>query len=170
MLFAVRETAERAPRMTWLPELRIAGLSTRDAGELLEAVSGETVDADVSEHIVAETGGNPMVLLELARELTPAPLAGRPPLPEPLPLGRRLEGQFGLRVRRLPPDTQALLLLAAADQPAEPSRLWRAAAELGIPESAAMAAEAADLAVFWPEVQFHHPLVRSAVYHAATAN
>src|SRR4051794_9266423 len=54
MLFAVRETAERDPRMTWLPELRIAGLSTRDAGELLEAVSGETVDADVSEHIVAE--------------------------------------------------------------------------------------------------------------------
>src|SRR3954447_12865712 len=169
VLFAVRDTTERNSRMTGLPELRIAGLSTRDAGVLLEAVSGETVDADVSEHIVAETGGNPLVLLELAREQTPAQLAGRLPLPEPLPLGRRLEGQFGRRVRRLPPDTQALLLLAAADQPADPCRLWRAAAELGIPESAATAAEAAELAVFWPEGRFQHPLVRSAVYHAATA-
>jgi DNA-binding CsgD family transcriptional regulator len=169
MLFAVRETAEREPRLPGLPELRIAGLSTRDAGELLEAVSGERLDADVGEHIVAETGGNPLALLELARELTPAQLAGRAPLPEPLPLGRRLEDQFLRRVRRLPPDTQTLLLLAAADQPGEHGRLWRAAAELGIPESAATAAEAADLAVFWPEVRFHHPLVRSAVYHAATA-
>src|SRR3954471_19297460 len=169
VLFAVRETAERDPRMPGLPELRIAGLSTRDASELLEAMSGETVEADVGEHIAAKTGGNPLALLELARERTPAQLTGRAPLPEPLPLGRRLEDQFLRRVRRLPPDTQALVLLAAADQPAEPCRLWRAAAELGIPESAATAAEAAELAVFWPEVRFHHPLVRSAVYHAATA-
>jgi DNA-binding CsgD family transcriptional regulator len=169
MLFAVRETAERDPRLPGLPELRIAGLSRRDASELVEAVSGEPLDADVGAHIVAETGGNPLALLELARELTPTQLAGLAPLPEPLPLGRRLEDLFLRRVRRLPPDTQTLLLLAAADQPGEHNRLWRAAAELAIPESAATAAEAADLAVFWPEVRFHHPLVRSAVYHAASA-
>jgi DNA-binding CsgD family transcriptional regulator len=169
MLFAVRETAQPDPWMPGLPELRIAGLPKRAAGRLLEAVSGEPLDADVGEHIVTETGGNPLALLELGRELTPAQLVGRSPLPEPLPPGRRLEDQFRRRVRSLPPETQALLLLAAADQPAEPGRLWRAAAELGVPESAASAAEAADLAVFWPEVRFHHPLVRSAVYHAATA-
>ena len=60
-------------------------------------------------------------------------------------------------------------MLAAADQPGRGDRLWRAAAALGIPESAAVPAEAAGLVVFWPEVRFFHPLVRSAVYHAATA-
>jgi DNA-binding CsgD family transcriptional regulator len=169
MLFAVRETAERHPRLTGLPGLRITGLSKCAASKLLVAVSGEPLEPDVGEHLVAETGGNPLALLELARELTPEQLAGRAPLPEPLPLGRRLEDQFLRRVRRLPPDTQTLLLLAAADQPGDHNRLGRAAAELGVPESAATAAEAADLAAFWPEMRFHHPLVRWAIYHAATA-
>ena len=46
-----------------------------------------------------------------------------------------------------------------------------AAAEraLGIPKSAAVPAEAAGLVVFWPKMGFFHPLVRSAVYQAATA-
>ena len=72
-------------------------------------------------------------------------------------------------MRGLPADTQRLLLLAAADQPGRGGRLWRAGAALGIPESAAVPAEAAGLVVFWPKVRFSHPLVRSAVYHAATA-
>jgi hypothetical protein len=42
---------------------------------------------------------------------------------------------------------------AAAEQPGRGDRLWQAATALGIPESAA--------------VRFSHPLVRSAVYHAA---
>lgn len=40
---------------------------------------------------------------------------------------------------------------------------------LGIPESAAAAAEASGIVAFWPQVRFAHPLARSAVYHAATA-
>jgi len=47
--------------------------------------------------------------------------------------------------------------------------LWRAATELGIQESAAAPAEEAGPVVFWPEVQFRHPLVRSAVYDGATS-
>ena len=119
--------------------------------------------------IIAETGGNPLAIVEGARALTPEQLGGRAPLPEPLPVGHQLEVLFVRRVRELPPDTQTLLLLAAADQPGPGDRLWRAAAALGIPESAAVPAEAAGLVVFWPEVRFFHPLVRSAVYHAATA-
>ena len=60
------------------------------------------------------------------------------------------------------------MLLAAADQPGRGARLWQAAAALAIPESAAVPAEAAGLVAFWPEVRFSHPLVRSAIYYAAT--
>src|SRR3954447_22981881 len=90
MLVAVRETADESSRMPGVPELRIAGLSTRHAGELVEAVSGETLDAGVGAQIVAGPGGTPLPLLELARYLTPAQLPGRAPLPEPLPVVRCL--------------------------------------------------------------------------------
>ena len=117
MLFAVRETAEPDPRLQALPGLRIAGLPVQDACELLRASISRPVDAAVAERIVAETGGNPLAVVEAARELAPEQLGGRAPLPEPLPVGHRLEDLFVRRVRELPADTQALLLLAAADQP-----------------------------------------------------
>ena len=169
MLFAMRETAEPDARLQALPGLRIAGLPEPDAYELLKTSISRPIDAAVAERIVAETGGNPLAVVEAARELTPEQLSGLEPLPEPLPVGHQLEGLFVRRVRGLPADTQRLLLLAAADQPGRGDRLWRAGAALGIPESAAVPAEAAGLVVFWPEVRFFHPLVRSAVYHAATA-
>src|SRR5581483_7935955 len=45
---------------------------------------------------------------------------------------------------------------------------WRAAQQLGIPESAAYGAEADGLLSFDGVVVFRHPLVRSAVYRGAT--
>src|SRR4029450_12393587 len=121
----------------------------------------------VAARIVVETGGNPLAIVEAAAELTPDQLGGREPLPEPLPVGHQLEDMFVRRVRELPTDTQTLLLLAAAEQPGRGDRLWLAATALGVPESAAVPAETAGLVAFWPEVRFSHPLVRSAVYHAA---
>jgi DNA-binding CsgD family transcriptional regulator len=169
MLFAIREMTEPDPRLQSLRGLRIAGLPEQDAYELLETSIGRPVNAGVAARIIAETGGNPLAIVEAARELSPKQLGGRAPLPEPLPVGHQLDVLFVRRVRELPTDTQTLLLLAAADQPGPGDRLWQAATALGIPESAAVPAEAAGLMVFWPEVRFSHPLVRSAVYHAATA-
>ena len=123
----------------------------------------------MAERIIAETGGNPLAVVEAARGLTSEQLGGRAPLPEPLPVGDRIEGCFLRRLRELPPDTHTLLLLAAAGSPGQKRLLWQAAAALGVPESAAIPAEVTGLAVFWPEVRFFHPLVRSAVYHGATA-
>ena len=168
MLFAIRETAEPHPSLQALPALRVTGLPEQDAYELLAAAVARPVHPDVAARIVAETEGNPLAIVEAAAGMTTEQLRGHVPLPEPLPVGHRLEDLFTRRVRDLPPDTRALLLLAAAEQPGEGDRLWRAASALDMPEFAAAPAEASGLAAFWPEVRFSHPLVRSAIYHAAT--
>ncbi|HTF49762.1 MAG TPA: LuxR C-terminal-related transcriptional regulator [Pseudonocardia sp.] len=167
MLFAIRETMVPDPRLQALPGLRVAGLPEPDAYELLARAVGRPIAAGVAQRIIAGTSGNPLAIVEAAAELTPEQLRGQMPLPEPLPVGHQLEDLFVRRARELPMDTQTLLLLVAAEQPGRGDRLWQAAAALGIPESAAVPAEAAGLVAFGPEVRFSHPLVRSAVYHAA---
>lgn len=118
---------------------------------------------------MTQTGGNPLAVIEAARRLTDDQLSGAVPLTEPLAVGHQLEESFLRRVRELPEDTQTLLLLAAASSPGHVDPMWRAAAASGITDSAALRAEAAGLISFSPEVRFAHPLVRAAVYHAATA-
>ena len=92
------------------------------------------------ERIVVETRGNPLALLELPRGLTPAQLAGGFGLPAALPLSTGIEQSFTRRLVRLPRDARQLLLLAAAEPLGDPALLWRAAKQLGIPETAAQAA------------------------------
>ena len=53
-------------------------------------------------------------------------------LPEPLPLGQRLQEHFLRQVHNLPPDAQTFALLAAADPAGDRDRLWRAADRAGI--------------------------------------
>ncbi len=116
--------------------------------------------------IAAETGGNPLALTEVARELSPAQLAGAEALPEPLPAGGSLEQVFGRRVARLPREARMLLAVAAAEPAASQALVWRAAAQLGIDPDAAVAADLGGLAEIGPQVEFRHPLVRSVVYYA----
>src|SRR5260370_19707268 len=59
-----------------LPELLVEGLRTGDARELLSSVARGKLDERVQDRILAETGGNPLALLELPRALTVAELAG----------------------------------------------------------------------------------------------
>ena len=68
---------------------------------------------------------------------------------------------------KLPGDARRLLLLAAADPVGDTALVWRAAQQLGIPESAAETVEAEGLLELGARVVFRHPLVRSAVYRAA---
>jgi DNA-binding CsgD family transcriptional regulator len=148
-----------------LPELEVKGLPEGDARALLDAALTGPVDARVREQIVAETQGNPLALLELARAATPAHLAGGFGLPGALP--GRIEDSFRQRVDALPAQTRRLLLLAAADPTGDPVLVWRAAGRLGISTLAAGPAAEAGLAEFGARVRFRHPLVRSAVYRAA---
>jgi DNA-binding CsgD family transcriptional regulator len=152
-----------------LPELVVGGLAEADARALLDSVLPGPVDARVRDEIVAETGGNPLALLELPRGLSVAELAGGFGLPGALPLAGRIEDSFRRQITRLPALTRRLLLVAAADPTGDPALMWRAVGRLGIATQAAAPAAEAGLAEFGGRVRFRHPLVRSAVYQAAQA-
>ena len=165
LLFAVREPAGELPALAGLPELAIAGLDEGAALELLASLVPGPLSPAVGARIVAETGGNPLALMEVALELSPAQLAGVELLPEPLPVGGSLEEAFGRRVSRLPAEAQLLLAVAAAEPTASHALVWRAAGQLGIDPDAAASADLGGLAAIGSRVEFRHPLIRSVVYH-----
>lgn len=151
-----------------LPEFIIEGLGESAAMALLRSVLPERFDQRVLERLVAETHGNPLALLELPRGLTPSQLAGGFALPVSVPLAGRIEASFRRRLVRLPAQSRRLLLVAAAEPTGDPVLVWRAAEQLGVDDSAAAAVEAEGLLELSTRVVFRHPLVRSAIYHAAS--
>jgi DNA-binding CsgD family transcriptional regulator len=163
-VFAARELGDA---LAGLPELRIEPLGHRDSRTLLESVLPAPLDERVLDRIVVETRGNPLALLELPRGLTPAQLAGGFGLPVSVPLSASIEESFTRRLAKLPGDARRLLLVAAADPVGDTALVWRAARQLGLPESVVEAVEAEGLLELGARAVFRHPLVRSAVYGAA---
>ena len=167
LILAAREPSDD-PELAALPGLFVSALGHDDALALLTSAVGGRLDPQVRDRIVAETGGNPLALLQLHRGLGPAELAGGFWLPDPRPLASRIENSFHRQFRSLPRDTQRLLLTAAADPTGAMTLLWRAAQLQRIPADAAEPAEAQGLIELGARVHFGHPLVRSAVYQAAS--
>jgi DNA-binding CsgD family transcriptional regulator len=170
MVFALREPSGDR-QFNGLPELAVDGLDDRAALELLGTVLAGPIDEEVRDRIVAEARGNPLALLELPRlRPTLTELAGGFGLSDGRSLSRRIEQSFTERLAPLPPATRLLLLVAAAEPIGDPVLVWRAAAELGIGPDAAGPATGAELIDFGTQVRFSHPLVRSAVKAAASAD
>ncbi len=169
MLFAVRDPSEDQ-HLAGLAEMRLSGLADDDARAFLVAAALGRVDTRVRDRIVAETRGNPLALLELPRDMSAAELTGGFAGQRPGGLPGQLEGRFLRRFEALPEATQRLVLVAAADPTGDVALLWRAARALGIADSAAAEAEAGQLVEIGAEVQFRHPLVRSAIYAGASAH
>jgi hypothetical protein len=155
-----------------LPALTVEGLTDQDARALLTAAVPGQLDSRVGDRIVAETGGNPLGLLELARGMSEAELAGGfagpPGASVPGHLQGRLQDHYLRRVRVLPGPARQLMLLAAADPTGDAALLWRAAHQLGLGPDAATAAAVEQLLDIGSQVRFRHPLVRSAAYAAGS--
>jgi len=167
LLFGTRDRAGDGG-LTGLPGLTVEGLSEAEARVLLASVLPGRLDDRVRDRIVAESGGNPLALLELPSGVTAADLAGGFGVAGPLPVAGRIEGIFERRLAPLPAATRWLTLLAAAEPTGDPALLWRAAGGVGIDAAAAAPAEAGGLLTVAGRVTFRHPLVRSAVYQAAS--
>jgi AAA ATPase domain len=167
LLLAVREAAgERL--FPGLPALPLEGLIDEDARALLTAAVPGRLDKRVRDRIVAETGGNPLGLLELARGMADAELAGGFAGPRQASLPGQLQDHYLHRVRVLPEPAQQLMLLAAADPTGDATLLWRAAQTLGLGSDAVAEAKAKRLLSIGSHVRFRHPLVRSAAYAAGS--
>jgi DNA-binding CsgD family transcriptional regulator len=165
MLFLTREYNDV---LADLPEMHVRGLDAGDAELLLGSVVEGPLSPHVRDQIIAETQGNPLALMELPKGLSATELTvgfGGPP---GLPLSKRIEDTFGRRIHRLPPQSQRLLTLAAADPLSDVAKVWRAAEALGIGQEALQAPEMTGLLSIDAEVRFRHPLVRSAAYRGAS--
>ncbi|MFF3670683.1 helix-turn-helix transcriptional regulator [Microtetraspora malaysiensis] len=172
MLFAVRgDAAVKGVPLT----MDVRGLSESAAAELLESRCG-VLAAQVARELVTLTRANPLALGEIAAHLTRAQLAGREPLPDPLPGGARL---FGDRVAALSAPARLVALVAAVEADLDlvlrATRLFAEQAVrpgestgVGVGRVALAELEESGLAgVSGTSVRFRHPLIRSAVHEAA---
>ena len=166
IVVAVREPAA-AEDFQALSELRLEGLPEQDARTLLRSAVTGPLDSRVGDRLVAETGGNPLALLELPGRMTAAELAAGFELPAAAGLPAHIEDHYLRRVGELPEATQRLMLLAAAEPLGDATLVLRAGRRLGIETGALAPAEAAELLEIGTSIRFRHPLVRSAVYRAA---
>ena len=146
LVFAARDAEPRGFDAPGLPELRLGGLDSGAAARLLADAARAAPAAGVAAQLLVAAGGNPLALLELPAALSAAQLAGRSPLPDPLPVGAGVQRAFAERAGRLPAAARImLLLLAAADDTGEAATVWRAAGGLGLDAGALGPAEAARL-------------------------
>ena len=172
MIFASRATGDQisVQELAGLPEVHVSGLPDDDARALLALAHPGPVDDRVLDRIIAECQGNPLALLELPRGFTPAELAGGFGLFGATALPRRIEESFRRQLAALSPTMRQVLLVAAAEPVGDPVLVWRAVDRLGLSADTDLASQeqSAGFVDFGSRVTFRHPLLRSAIYHAAT--
>jgi DNA-binding CsgD family transcriptional regulator/tetratricopeptide (TPR) repeat protein len=179
-----RRTSDPAFGPPATPVMRLAGLDEAAARSLLRelGVDGERrlrlerrgalrLGADEFERLLAETRGNPLALREMVRlaatgALDLATLAGGR---EPLPAGVQVTGLYHDQVMALPEETRRALLVVAASFTGDAGPVNAALVADGLNASDLGPAEYQGLVeLSGGLVQFHHALVRSAVYHGAS--
>ncbi|MGB6517254.1 MAG: AAA family ATPase [Candidatus Cybelea sp.] len=148
-----------------VPELRVEGLDEIASRELLQAHS-PNLSGQIRDRVLRESAGNPLALVELPKAIA-LETSSSGLFPEHLPLTTRLERAFASRILELPLKTREVLLIAATDEGSNLAEILSAAKLFGGEElslevlaPAVMARLIYDDAV---NVQFRHPLVRSAV-------
>ena len=169
LLAAVRDGYPSSLADAGLPERRLEPLHPAAAAELLDS-SGRQLTVAVRDRLLEEAAGNPLALIELP--LATAALATGASMPGMPPLTERLEQAFAARVSDLPEQTRLLLLVAALNDRESVSEVTDAgSAVAGVKlevDQLEPAVEAAIVDLDVQTVRFRHPLMRSAVYQAAS--
>jgi DNA-binding CsgD family transcriptional regulator len=168
IVFAARDEQQRFAA-DGLATLHVGALQPDAAETLLRRTA--SISDSVTKQILHHARGNPLALIELPRGLDDAQLAGTAPLPEQLPLTAQLERSYSRRIDRLGSDSRRILLVAATDDSEDVRVIARAALLLGLdPHSLDDAERAGLIRVHANQLEFTHPLVRSALHSAATSS
>jgi DNA-binding CsgD family transcriptional regulator len=146
-----------------IPILYLGGLGLEDAGVLL----GGAVPPELVERACRATGGNPLALMEVAKGVDPLGLDAGPDGVVPVPAA--ISEVVLRRVRRLGATAMRLAVVAAAHGDGDVTVVERAATFLGLDIERITESEGVGLLTLRSgRIEFRHPLVRSAVYGAAT--
>ena len=166
LLAAAREGEDRTFDAPGVGSMWLTGLPREAATTMLRDIAPE-----VAERLCEAAEGNPLALIELPSLLSADQLAGRAPLGDPLPAGTSVERAFARRAEALTEDERRALLVAAVSSSSELEPVVAATIALGLaPEALERIEDAGLLRLRYGTVEFRHPLVRSAVYHAAAAS
>lgn len=168
LLVSMRDSVDDRYPFDGFPSLTLAPLSEAASVALLDRAVQRPLADHVRARLLTEAQGNPLALVEFGRELSSEQLAGAAQIPAPLAINRRLERTFLRQVGALPPATQRLLLVVAAEPTGEVALIFRAGLDLDFDQNAITAAQAAGLLELGPQLAFRHPLIRSAVYQGAS--
>ena len=168
-LFAIRDGEESELAVAGFDEVHVEGMDPNDVTALLAQFFGATLPLGVVERVRDATSGNPLALVELVGRLTIEELTNWSFETEPLPIAARLEQAFSSRLYALPEETRAALLIVAVSTGPGFETLARTLGAAGLPASSLEPAEDRGLVTIADgRVLFRHPLVRAAVYHAAS--
>ena len=167
LLFGLRTYVGLPSTLAGIPTLEVGGLPYKAAVDLLVHAAERAMPPIVAQKVLRETGGCPLAIWELGKELAETHTLDDGPPTQGLTIGHRLEDHFFQQVVGLPSETQLLLLIAAADTSGDRALVWKVARDLGCGVDAQMEAERQRLLLPGPEIQFRHPLIRSAVYAQA---
>ena len=167
LLFGLRSDLDVPEALAGIRTLEVGGLAYQAAVDVLAQAAGRSTPSWVAERVVRETGGCPLALWELGKELSEHLIAASAGPGEGISISHRLEAHFYEQVVGLSSDAQLLLLVAAADTSGDRALVWTAARELGVSGDAWGEAESQRLLLPGPDVRFRHPLIRSAIYARA---
>ena len=167
LVFASREIVEELESAS--PELHLGGLSAADSRALLDSVLIGHLDGSVRDRFLAETHGNPLALIELPRSLTSAEAATGIARQSRDSLTARIEDELQTSAASRSPTTRdSGCFSRRPSRSAIRSCSSALRARLGLSVESADPAEEAGLFQIRERCSFRHPLVRSAVYGAAT--
>lgn len=151
----------------------LGALAAADAKQLLRQ-RYPAMASTAAAHVLDASAGIPLAVVELPVQLEEGHVAGHLPMPDLLPLGRRLERLFAGRIKSLPADALRILLLSALSGGATAGNIgaWLRAVSGDDAELTLAHIEGSGLARLDEAriLVFRHPLVRSAVIAAASSH